>query len=429
MTHSVVTGSLASAVAAAGTFTASYPSGKDEGSFYAAKGHKLTLGVSELAGGTVLSYPKDFDVTLGTASITITNKTSSSWPVNSYYRLQLEEQGDRQYRADPSFSNSQKNMVASTSVGKVLQINFCPDVADADGYCVSQDLTSAGVFSSSVTAAAAIAAAALAGTADTPRNVVAAWTGAAVLTVTGTDVYGNTLVEKSGSGTSFTGKKAFKTVTGISVSANVTSLTVGTGNVLGLPVALLEQGHVRGVLINGQNVPMSYDIPFLIPATELSAGTSRYVVAPYAGFIDRATVAVDVAIVTGGDVTFEQSNVAVTGLTCTVANSATVGTVVSDQPTTLTGNDATAQITANNLAIEVVPAAAFNGGGALSGVIQVKGGGIFQTAGMVAGGQAATSADTRGTFRPPLDPDGDIVFQVILSTPEPGYIGEAQYTG
>lgn len=110
-----------------------------------------------------------------------------------------------------------------------------PIVADPNGVVVSQDLTALGVFSISVTAAAAILAGALAGIFDVPRNVVAAWTGAAVLTVTGTDMYGENLTESSASGTSFTGTKAFKTITDVSVDADVTALTVGTGVVLGLP--------------------------------------------------------------------------------------------------------------------------------------------------------------------------------------------------
>ena len=70
---------------------------------------------------------------------------------------------------------------------------------------------------------------------DVPRNVIAAWTNTAILTVIGTDFYGQPQTEASASGTSFTGKKAFATITSITVSANVTGATVGTGNVLGLP--------------------------------------------------------------------------------------------------------------------------------------------------------------------------------------------------
>lgn len=72
-------------------------------------------------------------------------------------------------------------------------------------------------------------------TLDVARNVIAAWTGAAVLTVAGTDLYGAPQTESSASGTTFTGKKAFATITAITVSANVTAATVGTGNALGLP--------------------------------------------------------------------------------------------------------------------------------------------------------------------------------------------------
>ena len=72
-------------------------------------------------------------------------------------------------------------------------------------------------------------------TPDVPRSLVAAWTGTAVCTVTGTDYYGQAQTEASASGTSFTGKKAFATVTAVTFSAAVTAATVGTGVAIGLP--------------------------------------------------------------------------------------------------------------------------------------------------------------------------------------------------
>lgn len=87
---------------------------------------------------------------------------------------------------------------------------------------------------------------------DVPRNVVASWTETAVLTVTGTDEYGETVVESSASDTTFTGKKAFKTVTAVTVSANVTSATVGTGKVLGLPFRIDSKGQVIVVSEDGK---------------------------------------------------------------------------------------------------------------------------------------------------------------------------------
>lgn len=84
-----------------------------------------------------------------------------------------------------------------------------------------------------------------------PRNVVAAWTNSVVLTVTGTDAYGNVVFEKSASCTSFTGKKAFKTVTKVEASDDVTNLTVDFGDVLGLPLFLPGTGNVVKELEDG----------------------------------------------------------------------------------------------------------------------------------------------------------------------------------
>lgn len=101
-------------------------------------------------------------------------------------------------------------------------------LAVANAVVASQDLTALGVFSGAGITGGSV-------TFVTPRNVVAAWTGAAVITVTGTDEYGSIVKESSASGTSLTGKKAFKTVTAVTVSADVTALTVGFGVVIGLP--------------------------------------------------------------------------------------------------------------------------------------------------------------------------------------------------
>jgi|SRR5690606_26480386 len=105
------------------------------------------------------------------------------------------------------------------------------DIADADGVCETQavnanvdaDLNGALVGDDGIAVF------------DVPRNVVAAWSGTAILTVEGFDQYGERVVERSASGTSHTGKKAFKKITRVTTSANITGLTVGSGNVIGLP--------------------------------------------------------------------------------------------------------------------------------------------------------------------------------------------------
>jgi hypothetical protein len=129
-----------------------------------------------------------------------------------------------------------------------------PVVGAANSIALSQSVTSP---------TPAVLSGSTAGTLDVPRNVIAAWTGTAILTVTGTDYYGQTQTEVSASGASFTGKKAFATVTSAVFSANVTAATIGTGNVLGLPfmigtsvdffAPLFDGAADAGTLVVGDN--------------------------------------------------------------------------------------------------------------------------------------------------------------------------------
>jgi hypothetical protein len=417
MTFSVISGTLASAVVDTGTFTATYPTGKDESNFYLAMGHKLVLGQNN-----AYSFPQDFDVTLGTSSITITNRTGATWPSGSAFKLQLEEQGARAYRSD----RSNGALLASATEVKRLVVSMAPDVADADGVAASQSVVVATTPLAVINGALASGGVA---TMDTPRNVVAAWTGAAVLTITGTDVYGDTLIEVSASGTSHTGLKAFKTITSCSFSANVTSATIGSGNVLGLPVFLPSDGSVAAVLQNGRRLPPRTVLETEIDATRLNAGTSVYLVTPEAGFIERMTTVCTTAITTGGTLTVENATVAVTGLAVVVA-AASVGDMDTDQPAAavLAGNDATGQF-AQRGAIEIVGDAAFDSAGALNVEVELNSQGIFQAGIRTANGSTSTTGDVRGTFRPTVDPDGDIVFQILLDLPDAGFTGIAQYAG
>ena len=233
MSFSVVSGILASAVAAtSGTFAVSYPAGKNRGSFYLAMGHKLTIN------GNSLSFPKDFGVTLNdaaTGTVTVTNKTASAFPQGAEFRLQLEEEGERAY-----ISKQNRLLMPSAYDAALMLVTLGnPVAASANGIVTSSSLNT-GVAATLVT-----------GTLDVPRNVVAAWTNTAVITVKGTDVYGKAMTESSGSGTSFTGKKAFKTITSVTVSANVAGLTVGFGDVLGLPVFLPAAGYIVKELQDG----------------------------------------------------------------------------------------------------------------------------------------------------------------------------------
>lgn len=100
---------------------------------------------------------------------------------------------------------------------------------------------------------------------DVPRNVVAAWTTASIIKVSGFDMYGQAMTESSASGTSFTGKKAFAIITGITSTASITAFTAGFGNVLGLPFTT-QSGDIFATAFNdaadaGTFVQRDYTVP------------------------------------------------------------------------------------------------------------------------------------------------------------------------
>lgn len=230
---------VASEVATSGTITFSYPTNTNAGSF-AAFGHKIWVDKFQ----RLLASPDDFTVSFGASDITVTYEGSTSIPAGARVNAQFNVLGSDDGEAETDFSDGDVKRTVGTSL---VTLNLgAPDTADADGVCASQAITAA----SGGTINGALASGGVA-TFDVPRNVVAAWTTTAVLTVTGTDEYGKTIVESSASGTSFAGKKAFKTITAVETSVDITGATVGTGDVLGLPSFLPGDAYVIAELEDG----------------------------------------------------------------------------------------------------------------------------------------------------------------------------------
>lgn len=235
MSFKTVKTTLASDVASAGTFDVSYPDGTDAGHFGGYK-HKMYVQQADF------SAPDDFTVSFGASNITVTYNGSTTLEAGAEVWLQFDQIGDDE--GDPKVVTAKR----THDLGGVLRVEFGKgDTADADGVCQSQ----AGTQDTAMTINGALASGGVA-TFDVPRNVVAAWTTSAKLTITGTDEYGNTIVETTASaGTSHTGKKAFKTVTSVVPDTNITGATVGTGDVLGLPFFLPGTGYVLQELEDG----------------------------------------------------------------------------------------------------------------------------------------------------------------------------------
>lgn len=225
MTIITVEGVFASDIDTDDTFTVDYPDGYTKGDFKGGYDFKLA------ALNSLFSVPSGMTLSFGATSVTVTYKGATTLPSGTRYFFQFDVVGN-----ENAVSKDGVELYTPVSVG-IIDLGS-PGTADADGYLTSGAITA----DTPVT----VFTGALGSTADAKygRNVVAAWTTTAVMTVTGTDVYGNVLVESSASGTSFTGKKAFKTITKVAVSADVTAATVGTGTVLGLPIFLSSTDDV-----------------------------------------------------------------------------------------------------------------------------------------------------------------------------------------
>jgi hypothetical protein len=249
----IATGTLAAAVADSATLAVTYPAravpgeqgNTDEGDYFNAIGHKLVMGQA------LLTHPKDFDITLTTSTITVTNKTGASWPVNTKWTLELNVPGKAVF-ADNQSDSVNKQRMARMSRSDSFLINLgAADTLVTDGVLAQQNRTNAGALL--VNGSIAVGGVAIL---DCPRNLIAKSGGAdtAVITVTGKDEYGVTMVETltlNGT-TAVNGKKAFKSVSAASASAAVSNTAfIGTGDVLGLPAFLPSAGYVIKELENG----------------------------------------------------------------------------------------------------------------------------------------------------------------------------------
>jgi hypothetical protein len=283
----IIRHTIATNVADDATFTVAYPAGRNAGDYVAGGEHFIGYGGQ----AKFESRAGHFSAAFGTANITITNTTGGTLMAGVDVIIQLDRLGGegKSLPADPV------RMIAL----EPMMINLgAPDVADPNGVCESQAVTVETTPLAEIDGALASGGVA---TFDTPRNVVAAWTGTAVVTVTGTDQYGNTVVESSASGTSLAGKKAFKTVTSVSFSADVTGVTVGTGDVFGLPVFLPSTGYVLAELEDGAAASAGTVVAGVTTAATATTGDVRGTYDPNSAADGEAVFALVVALPDPGD--------------------------------------------------------------------------------------------------------------------------------
>lgn len=260
-------GSLASAVANGGTFTVSYPSGTNKGDFLNAVKHGLVMS------GVQLAHIDQFLVTPGTSNITITNRSGSTWAADSAYVLGLDLPGERDVRDENG-----KSPIKRAYSAKVTVVNLgAPITADADGIATAQAI--AGAADATLNGVQVVDGVAVL---DVPRNITAVSSGAGdttqTITVTGLDEYGEDVVETIAlNGTTpVAGKKAFKSVSEVAVSAALAgNLSVGFGDVLGLPLFVASSGQVIKELQDGASATAGTLVVGVTVAATATSGDVR----------------------------------------------------------------------------------------------------------------------------------------------------------
>lgn len=422
---------LTSNVADAATFTVAYPTGSDDGDFENAVGHYIVIN------GVKLTQPDDIGLTFGTSSVTVTNRTGSTlYAGKGLMTFMYEGKGTGvDVTAEVEGDTKLVTKLNARVVHPLFMDLGSPVAADADGILNDASATNAAQTYDSTDFVNTFT-----GVLDVPRALTATGTAGSnhVITVTGKDEYGQPMSEDlTLNGTNvIAGVKAFATVETIAVAAGASGDTfdLGWGDVLGLPLAVrsatsvfreFENGTVVGAFTGG-----IVELPWELDVANLSTGSAAAyeLVAPFDLVIEELVSVVQVAIVTGGTLTADvRSGTAVDGLSITVANSATKGTKQSDTPTA--GHAST--IVAKGERIQIIPQDAFNGGGALNGVLKVRPTGLLDGTLVTALAKdtksTATTADVRGTYDPATACDGTTNFGLMVFTPQPEDIGNKQY--
>lgn len=221
---------LSAAVATGGTFTVGYPDGYNGGHFAGGIRHVMTSSY-----GTMYA-PTTFTVAFANALATVTYNGATTLAKGTEVWVEFDTIG--RSRDDlVNFSPAEFLYPAP-----LYWINLgSPIAADVDGIATTQTFGGAGDFTlNGATVTGGI------GYADVPRNVTATVAtsnhSARTITVTGKDQFGNVVVESfSGpNNNTVSGKKAFAEVTNVAISgaAATNGISIGWGDVLGLPVHL-----------------------------------------------------------------------------------------------------------------------------------------------------------------------------------------------
>lgn len=252
-----VTGYTSSAVTTGGTLTVSYPTGFTRGDFVIGARHRLSVL------GKIFSCPENITVSLGNTSATVTYNGTTTIPTGTRYTMEFDRAGAANSILTPR--NAIDTFIRPgydtfvTPVSDVMITLGTPTTASTTAVAAAQAISgtnvavviTGGAKYSSATGTVPLGA-------PTGRNLQFVSSNAGdttqTVTVTGTDMYGQTMTERvTLNGTTVVqGNKAFYTVTGAVCSATMTgNLSIGDSTKIGLPVYLPNSVYVLKELQDG----------------------------------------------------------------------------------------------------------------------------------------------------------------------------------
>lgn len=270
---SLIRGVTSANVATGGTITVSYPSGTTRGDFVIGVRHRLS------AIGKVFNCPENITVSLGATSATITYNGATTIPAGTPFTVELDRNTTNSPLFTPVSAIDTYIKPGLTTfmfpLTPVLVSLGTPTTLSATAVCAAQAISGTNVSANINGAKASGGVASLGAPTGRSISVVSSNAGdtTQTVTVTGTDMYGNTMTERvtlNGT-TTVAGNKAFFTVTGVVVSATMTgNLSVGDGSKLGLPMYLSNATFILREIQDGATATAGTVVAGLSIATPAS---------------------------------------------------------------------------------------------------------------------------------------------------------------
>lgn len=266
-----------SAVATNGTLTFNYPSGTTAGYFdrpgtYA---HAFARGLQ-----AYLTQYTDFTLTFNASTITFTYLGTTSIPAGTQVSLELETYGPNDYSGTFAFRNRILN-----SAGAIRGEYFPPIIVNL-GTPAAGSATA--ILNATALAVTTVVTLSSPYVMDTPRAVTikSSSTDTAVITIRGYDEFGVAMSESlTLNGTNaVNGKKAFASVVSYQAAGGAPSnnLSIGTTNILGLPVFLSGTGMVIRELQDGAAPTAGTIVAGVLTTPSLTTGDVRGTYTPNA---------------------------------------------------------------------------------------------------------------------------------------------------